>query len=142
MCKKFNYSLSCGIKFIQHLKHFDHLVTVLGQATETMVRVGAASVPSVSTNFFIFCSGERLRLLLPRHLPGSGDFLSRPNVGCKAAPTSALSIFWTYPLLLAFLPPRELARDTSGTRSYSLFLMDLTEPLPESMKPNVALLSQ
>jgi condensin complex subunit 1 len=26
--KKFNYTLSCGLKFIQHLKHFEHLVQV------------------------------------------------------------------------------------------------------------------
>ena len=123
MCKKFNYSLSCGIKFIQHLKHFDHLVTVLGQATETMVRVGAASVPSVSTNLFIFCSGERLRLLLPRHLPGEGDLQSGPDVGCLAAPTSTLSIFCTTPTRPS---PSELARDTSGTRSYCYSMLEVS----------------
>ena len=36
--KKYNYTLSCSLKFVQHLKHFEHLVTVLGQATEVMVR--------------------------------------------------------------------------------------------------------
>ena len=27
-----------SLKFIQHLKHFEHLVAVLGEATETLVR--------------------------------------------------------------------------------------------------------
>ena len=34
---------------------------------------------------------------------------------------------------------KELARDTAGTRSYSLFL-ELAERLPESVKPCVSLL--
>lgn len=36
---------------------------------------------------------------------------------------------------------RELSRDTSGTRSYSLFLVELAERLPENMKPSLAILS-
>ena len=36
--KKYNYTLSCSLKFVQHLKHFEHLVSVLGQATEVLVR--------------------------------------------------------------------------------------------------------
>jgi len=38
ICKKYNYTLSCSLKFVQHLKHFDHLVSVFAQATEVMVR--------------------------------------------------------------------------------------------------------
>ena len=34
-----------------------------------------------------------------------------------------------------------LARDTSGTRSYSLFLVELAERLPDMMKPSLAILS-
>lgn len=37
ICKKYNYTLSCSLKFVQHLKHFDHLVSVFAQATEVMV---------------------------------------------------------------------------------------------------------
>ena len=33
------------------------------------------------------------------------------------------------------------ARDTSGTRSYSLFLVELAERLPDMMKPSLAILS-
>lgn len=33
-----------------------------------------------------------------------------------------------------------MARDTSGTRAYSLFLLDLAERLPEGMKPSLSLL--
>ena len=36
--KKYNYTLSCSLKFVQHLKHFEHLVSVLGQATEVLVK--------------------------------------------------------------------------------------------------------
>ena len=35
---RYNYTLSCSLKFVQHLKHFEHLVSVLGQATEVLVR--------------------------------------------------------------------------------------------------------
>ena len=35
---RYNYTLSCSLKFVQHLKHFEHLVGVLGQATEVLVR--------------------------------------------------------------------------------------------------------
>ena len=38
------------------------------------------------------------------------------------------------------LDPKEMARDTSGTRAYSLFLLDLAERLPEGMKPSLSLL--
>ena len=33
------------------------------------------------------------------------------------------------------------ARDTSGTRSYSSFLVELAERLPDMMKPSLAILS-
>lgn len=31
---RYNFTLSCSLKFVQHLKHFEHLVSVLGHATE------------------------------------------------------------------------------------------------------------
>ena len=34
-----------------------------------------------------------------------------------------------------------VARDTSGTRSYSSFLVELAERLPDMMKPSLAILS-
>jgi len=92
--KKYNYTLSCSLKFVQHLKHFEHLVTVLGQATEVMVR-----------NFN--CSSMVMELVRE---------ISR-------------------------IDSRELSRDTSGTRSYSLFLVELAERLPDMMKPSLAILS-
>ena len=39
---RYNYTLSCSLKLVQHLKHFEHLVSVLGQATE------------VTTDYLIF----------------------------------------------------------------------------------------
>jgi len=92
--KKYNYTLSCSLKFIQHLKHFDHLVSVLGQATEVLVK----------------------------------DF------NCTAMVMELVRE-------ISRIDPKELARDTSGTRSYSLFLVDLAERLPEFMKPSISLLT-
>ena len=92
--KKYNYTLSCSLKFVQHLKHFDHLVSVLGQATEVLVKQ-------------FNCSSMVMELVRE---------ISR-------------------------IDSRELARDTSGTRSYSLFLVELAERLPENMKPSLAILS-
>jgi len=94
MNKKFGYTLSCGLKFIQHLKHFDHLVQVLGQATEMLVR----------------------------------------EYGCTSLVTSLIRE-------ISRIDPRELARDTGGTRSYSLFLVDVAERMPEQVKPNIAQLT-
>jgi len=92
--KKYNYTLSCSLKFIQHLKHFEHLVSVLGQATEVLVK----------------------------------DF------NCN-------SMVMELVREISRIDSKELARDTSGTRSYSLFLVDLAERLPELMKPSISLLT-
>ena len=92
--KKYNYTLSCSLKFVQHLKHFEHLVTVLGQATEVLVRQ-------------FNCNSMVMELVRE---------ISR-------------------------IDSRELARDTSGTRSYSMFLVELAERLPDMMKPSLAILS-
>ena len=92
--RKFNYTLSCGLKFIQHLKHFEHLVVVLGEATETLVR----------------------------------------DYNCSSLVTSLARE-------ISRVDPRELARDTGGTKSYSLFLVDLAERMPDMMKPNIAQLT-
>jgi len=92
--KKYNYTLSCSLKFVQHLKHFEHLVSVLGQATEVLVK----------------------------------DF------NCTAMVMELVRE-------ISRIDTKELARDTSGTRSYSLFLVDLAERLPEFMKPSISLLT-
>ena len=92
--KKYNYTLSCSLKFVQHLKHFEHLVSVLGQATEVLVR----------------------------------------QFGCN-------SMVMELVREISRIDHRELARDTSGTRSYSLFLVELAERLPDMMKPSLAILS-
>ena len=44
---RYNYTLSCSLKFVQHLKHFEHLVSVLGQATE------------VTTDYLIFLKEQK-----------------------------------------------------------------------------------
>ena len=41
---------------------------------------------------------------------------------------------------LSRLDSRELNRDTSGTRAYSLFLVELAERLPEQMQPSLSLM--
>jgi len=92
--KKYNYTLSCSLKFVQHLKHFEHLVSVLGQATEVLVK----------------------------------DF-------------NCTSMVMELVREISRIDTKELARDTSGTRSYSLFLVDLAERLPEFMKPSISLLT-
>jgi len=92
--KKYNYTLSCSLKFVQHLKHFEHLVSVLGQATEVLVK----------------------------------DF-------------NCTSMVMELVREISRIDSKELARDTSGTRSYSLFLVDLAERLPEFMKPSISLLT-
>jgi len=92
--KKYNYTLSCSLKFVQHLKHFEHLVSVLGQATEVLVK----------------------------------DF-------------NCTSMVMELVREISRIDTKELARDTSGTRSYSLFLVDLAERVPEYMKPSISLLT-
>lgn len=93
MNTKYNYSLSCRLKIVQSLKHFEHLVSPLAEAVETFV---------VEFN----CRSMVLEVIRE---------ISR-------------------------LDTKELNRDTSGTRSYSLFLIELSERLPENMKPCVSLL--
>jgi len=92
--KKFNYTLSCSLKFVQLLKHFEHLVTVFGQATEVLVKEYGSS-------------GMVMEVVRE----------------------------------IARVDHRELARDSSGTRSYSLYLVELAERIPEAMKPCIPLLT-
>merc|ERR1719412_3492663 len=84
MNSKYNYSLSCRLKVVQSLKHFEHLVSPLAEAVEVFVLEFVREITRLDT--------------------------------------------------------KELNRDTSGTRSYSLFLIELSERLPENMKPCVSLL--
>jgi len=92
--KRFNYTLSCSLKFVQQLKHFEHLVTVFSQATEVMVREYGLT-------------GMVMELVRE---------ISRVDT-------------------------KELARDTSGTRAYSQFLVELAEKVPEFIRPSVSLLT-
>ena len=78
--KRFNYTLSCSLKFVQQLKHFEHLVSVFSQATEVMVREFGLT-------------GMVMELVRE---------ISRVD-------------------------GKELTRDTSGTRAYSQFLVELAE---------------
>jgi len=38
------------------------------------------------------------------------------------------------------MDPKELARDTSGTRAYAMFLVELAQYVPEVMLPNISVL--
>ena len=93
MNSKYNYSLSCRLKIVQGLKHFEHLVSPLAEAIEVFVR----------------------------------------EFNCRSMVLEVVRE-------ITRLDSKELNRDTSGTRSYSLFLIELSERLPEQMKPCVSLL--
>merc|ERR1719412_1791727 len=93
MNSKYNYSLSCRLKIVQGLKHFEHLVSPLAEAVEVFVL----------------------------------------EFNCKSMVLEVVRE-------ITRLDTKELNRDTSGTRSYSLFLIELSERLPENMKPCVSLL--
>ena len=93
MNSKYNYSLSCRLKVVQSLKHFEHLVSPLAEAVEVFVL----------------------------------------EFNCRSMVLEVVRE-------ITRLDTKELNRDTSGTRSYSLFLKELSERLPENMKPCVSLL--
>ena len=93
MNAKYNYSLSCRLKIVQSLKHFEHLVSPLAEAVEVFVL----------------------------------------EFNCRSMVLEVVRE-------ITRLDTKELNRDTSGTRSYSLFLVELSERLPENMKPCVSLL--
>lgn len=93
MNSKYNYSLSCRLKIVQSLKHFEHLVSPLAEAVEVFVL----------------------------------------EFSCRSMVLEVIRE-------ITRLDTKELNRDTSGTRSYSLFLIELSERLPENMKPCVSLL--
>ena len=93
MNSKYNYSLSCRLKIVQGLKHFEHLVSPLAEAVEVFVL----------------------------------------EFNCRSMVLEVVRE-------ITRLDTKELNRDTSGTRSYSLFLIELSERLPENMKPCVSLL--
>ncbi len=38
------------------------------------------------------------------------------------------------------MDPRDLARDTSGTRAYAAFLVELAEKIPAVMMPHISVL--
>ena len=61
---RYNYTLSCSLKFVQHLKHFEHLVSVLGQATEVLVR-------DFSCNAMVMELVREISRIDPRELGGN-----------------------------------------------------------------------
>ena len=93
MNSKYNYSLSCRLKIVQALKHFEHLVSPLAEAIEAFVL----------------------------------------EFNCRSMVLEVVRE-------ITRLDSKELNRDTSGTRSYSLFLIELSERMPENMKHCVSLL--
>lgn len=38
------------------------------------------------------------------------------------------------------MDPKDLARDTSGTRAYAAFLVEMAEKIPAAMLPNISVL--
>lgn len=99
--KKYN---SCSLKFIQHFKHLvKHLVSALGQASEVLVKK-------------FYCSAMLMELVRD---------ISR--IVTKVLGCTRISCL----IIAKFLNSQELERETSGTGSYSLFLVDLAERLPE-----------
>ncbi|XP_059092288.1 condensin complex subunit 1-like isoform X2 [Tigriopus californicus] len=94
LCSDYGYLLSCRLKIVQSLRHFEHLGSTLAEAVV---------------------------------------LLAREN-GCS-------SVIMEIVRDLAQIDPQELQRDTSATRAYATFLTEITEAVPEMMKPCLSLLT-
>ncbi len=93
MVSKYGYSLSCRLKIVQSLKHFEHLATPLAETIEKL----------------------------------ANDFQCR-------------SIVMDVVREITRLDTKELSRDTSGTRAFSQFLVEISERVPEQLQPCLSLL--
>jgi hypothetical protein len=97
------------------------LLQVLGQATETLVReYGCTSLVTslVSSKTNRICVRKnRICFWIKSYLCLDKSYLQVREI--------------------SRVDPRELARDTAGTRSYSLFLLDLAERLPDQVRQAV-----
>lgn len=94
LCSNYGYLLSCRLKIVQSLRHFEHLGSTLAEAVVLLVRDYG-------------CSGVIMEIVRD----------------------------------LAQIDPQELQRDTSATRAYATFLTEITEAVPELMKPCLSLLT-
>ena len=90
---RYGYALSCRLKIVQSLRHFEHLAAPLAEAVKLFVQ----------------------------------------DYGCQSM---VLEIIRD----ISEIDASELSRDTSATRTYSTFLMELTERVPERMKQCLSLL--
>ena len=90
---RYGYALSCRLKIVQSLRHFEHLAAPLAEAVEIFVK----------------------------------------EYSC---PSMVLEIIRD----ISEIDSSELSRDTSATRTYSTFLMELAERVPELMKQCLSLL--
>merc|ERR1712223_292510 len=93
MMSKYGYSLSCRLKIVQSLKHFEHLAAPLAEAVEKLTI----------------------------------DFQCRTLVMDVVREITRLD-------------SRELSRDTSGTRAFSQFLVEMSERVPDHLQPCLSLL--
>ena len=93
MMSKHGYTLSCTLKIVQSLKHFEHLAAPLAEAVDRL----------------------------------SNDFNCRSLVMAVVQEITRLDT-------------RELSRDTSGTRAFSQFLVEIGERVPDQLQPCLSLL--
>ena len=94
LVKRYNHGLSCTLKIIQLLQHFEHAVS--------------ACVHGLTTLIHQFQCGSMLVDLVRE---------------------------------IGRVDPRDLARDTSSSRSYATFLAELAERMPAAFIPCISLLS-
>ena len=88
LISKHGYGLSCRLKMVQGLKHFEHLAGPMAESVE--------------------------KLTLEYHCRGLVMDIVRE---------------------ITRLDVRELSRDTSGTRTFSQFLVEISERIPDQLQP-------
>ena len=93
LISKHGYGLSCRLKMVQGLKHFEHLAGPMAESVE--------------------------KLTLEYHCRGLVMDIVRE---------------------ITRLDVRELSRDTSGTRTFSQFLVEISERIPDQLQPCLSLL--
>ena len=93
LISKHGYGLSCRLKIVQGLKHFEHLAAPLAETVERLTQ----------------------------------DYQCRGLVMDIVREITRLDA-------------RELSRDTSGTRAFSQFLMEISERIPDQLQPCLSLL--
>ncbi len=93
MVKKYNHALSCSIKILTLLQHFEHLASPLSQAIEVFTK----------------------------------DFGNQ-------------TVIAEIMREIGRMDPKDLARDSSGTKSYATFLVEVSEKIPAVMMSNITVI--